>query len=373
MHRIALLAALAAALAGCQSMGEGSVKSRNALYDGGRAVLYEVRKGADNPEQAMLMAARAYAAGDSDQALYQYLRASELDPKRYEALVWVGRIHRERGNHKLAEIALHNVLKEEPNNLAALSELGTLQIGMRRYPEATETLGSALRIDQQRFGGVVPAGELADLSALMVDGKSPLRVYNGLGVLADLRNDFARAQVYYRLALQISPRSAVVANSQAYSHYLAGDWVSARQAYHQALSFDATYKPAWRNYGMLLARMGSYEEALSAFEQVESRAEASNDVGYICLIEGKLEQAEQFFRSAIDLSPSHYDVAWQNLKRVQQIRRVRDGNGTGVNEPMPPLAPTPMPLAVPAATPLAASAPVVSTVSLPAPLQTDAP
>lgn len=366
MHRIALLAVLAATLAGCQTTGDGVVKSRNDLYDGGRAVLYEVQKGADTPEKAMRMAAAAYAAGDSDQALFQYLRASDLDPKRYDALVWVGRIHRERGNHTLAEVALRKVLADDPGNLEALSELGTLQIGMRLYPEATETFGTALRIDQQRFGGVVPAGELGDLRALMVDAKSPLRVYNGLGVLADLRNDFARAQVYYRLALQISPRSAMVANSQGYSHYLAGDWVAARQAYQQALSFDATYKPAWRNYGMLLARMGSYEEALSAFEQVESRAEASNDVGYICLIEGKLEQAEQFFRTAIDLSPSHYEVAWQNLKRVQQIRRVRDNNGTGGSELMPPLA-------APAAVPLAASAPVVSTVSLPAPLQTEAP
>lgn len=373
MHRIALLAALAAALAGCQSMGEGIVKSRNDLYDGGRAVLYEVQKGADSPEKAMRIAAAAYAAGDSDQALFQYLRASELDPKRYDALVWVGRIHRERGNHKLAEVALRKVLADDPGNLEALGELGTLQIGMRLYPEATETLGTALRIDQQRFGGVVPAGELADLSALMVDAKSPLRVYNGLGVLADLRNDFARAQVYYRLALQISPRSAMVANSQGYSYYLAGDWVAARQAYHQALSFDATYKPAWRNYGMLLARMGSYEEALSAFEQVETRAEASNDVGYICLIEGKLEQAEQFFRSAIDQSPSHYAVAWQNLKRVQQIRRLRDDKEQGVGA-VSPAAPDPGRQNVPPvpAAPLL-PAPVVSTVSLPAPLQVQTP
>jgi len=84
----------------------------------------------------------------------------------------------------------------------------------------------------------------------------------------------------------------------------------------------------WRNYGLLLARTGRYEEALSAFEQVEGRAEASNDVGYICLIEGKLDVAEQFFRSAIDQSPAHFEMAWENLRRVEQIRRLRqDGVG----------------------------------------------
>ena len=376
MRRIALLAALAATLAGCQTTGESVGKSRNDLYDGGRAVLYQVQKGVDTPEQAMRMAAAAYSAGDTDQALYQYLRASELDPKRYDALVWVGRIHRERGNNPLAERALNDVLKDEPGNLEALSELGTLQIAMRRYPEATKTLAGALRLDQQRFGGVVPAGELTDPGVLMVDDKSPLRVYNGLGVLADLRNEFERAHAYYRLALQISPRSAMVANSLGYSHYLAGEWPAARQAYQQALGFEASYKPAWRNYGMLLARMGNYEEALSAFEQVETRAEASNDVGYVCLIEGNLEQAELFFRSAIDQSPAHYEVASQNLKRVEQIRRIRNNDSSGgsdVSRMSTPAAPAVGPLAIPSAVPLAASTPVVSTVSLPSPLQVGTP
>ena len=365
MHRIALLAAFAAALAGCQTTGEGGSKSHSGLYDGGRSVLYKVQKGVDTPEQAMQIAAAAYGAGDTDQALYQYLHANDLDPKRYDALVWVGRIHRERGNNDLAEKALREVLKDDPGNVPALSELGTLEIAMRRYPEAAKTLGSALRLDQQRFGGVLPTGELTDLTALVVDDKSPLRVYNGLGVLADLRNDFMRAQGYYRLALQISPRSALVANSLGYSHYLAGEWPEARQAYQQALVFDHSYKPAWRNYGMLLARMGSYEEALSAFEEVETRAEASNDVGYICLIEGNLEQAELFFRSAIEQSPSHYDVAWQNLNRVEQIRRIRNkevgGGKSGV------------PLAIPSSAPENAGVPVVSTVNLPSPLQVGTP
>ncbi len=364
MRRIALLAAIAAVLAGCQSTGGTVGKSRSDLYDGGRSVLYQVQKEVSSPEQAMRIAAAAYSAGDSDQALYQYLRASELDPKRLDALVWVGRIHRERGNYPLAEQALREVLKTEPGSLVALSELGTLQIAMRRYPEAAQTLGEALRADQQRLVGAGAAVSLADPAALRVDGKSPLRLYNDLGVLADLGNDFARAQAYYRLALQIEPRSALVANSLGYSRYLSGDWPAAREAYRQALAFDAGYKPAWRNYGMLLARMGNYEEALSAFEQVESRAEASNDVGYVCLIEGSLDQAELFFRSAIDQSPSHYEVAWQNLRRVEQIRRIRSNDVGG--EATSRSGGSGTPLAVPSAAPLAVSSPLVSRGTLPA-------
>ncbi|MCY1550891.1 hypothetical protein D9M68_871770 [compost metagenome] len=83
--------------------------------------------------------------------------------------------------------------------------------------------------------------------------------------------------------------------------------------------------------------MERYEEALSAFEQIGKRAQASNDVGYICLVEGKLDAAEQFFRSAIEQSPAHYDMAWENLNRVQQIRRVRQMGGNPGSVAVAPL------------------------------------
>lgn len=324
MNRNILLLAILAALSGCQSMPSSS--GDNSIYSGKHSVLYQVQEQADSPEQAMRMAAMAYQAGALDQSLYQYLRAIELDPEHHEALVWVGRIHRERGNNHLAEMAFADVLQNDPDSLSALTEMGILQLAMRRPGDARAMLDKALAADQKRLGN--PAVQAPD--GLKVDGSSPLKVYNGLGVLADLDNDFTRAAQYYRLAQQIKPRSPLVANSQAYSAYLAGNWAEAERLYRQGISFDGRYEPLWRNYALLLARMGRYEQALSTFEQVEGRAEASNDVGYICLIEGKLDVAEQFFRSAIELSPAHYEMAWENLRRVEQIRRLRqDGVGQG--------------------------------------------
>ncbi|MBC9250488.1 Tfp pilus assembly protein PilF [Pseudomonas alcaligenes] len=319
MNRKILLIATLAAVSGCQSMGPTLTDRGHSLYRGENALLYEVQAQADSPEQAMRMGAAAYQGGALDQALYQYLRALELDPERYEALVWIGRIHRERGNQHLAELAFSDVLSKQPDNPAALAEMGQLQLAMQQPDRARELLGRAVALDQKRLGGTgtgAPEG-------FKVDAASPLKVYNAMGVLADLKGDFDQAAGYYRLAAQIDPRSALVANSMAYSLYLAGKWPEAEQQYRRGISYDSRYQPLWRNYGLLLARMERYEEALSAFEQVEKRAEASNDVGYVCLIEGKLDVAEQFFRSAIEQSPGHYDLAWENLSRVEQIQRIR--------------------------------------------------
>ena len=319
--------ALSLALVGCQSMPE--LGTDRSIFNGQNSVLYQVQEQASSPDQAMRMAAIAYQGGALDQALYQYLRAIELDPKQYEAMVWVGRIHRERGNANLAELAYADVLQNQPDNLSALTEMGLLQMALQQPGNARQMLNRALAVDQHRLAG----NAKGEPEGLRVDGRSPLKLYNGLGVLADLDNDFDGAGRFYRLAQQIEPRSPLVANSMGYSYYLAGKWSEAEQQYRRGLSFDSRYEPLWRNYGLLQARMGRYEEALSSFEQVESRAAASNDVGYICMIEGKLDAAEQFFNSAIDQSPAHNAMAWENLQRVKQIRRLRQhGLGTDTVE-----------------------------------------
>lgn len=339
MKRISLLLAMTAVLSGCQTMGPEPELNTRSVYSGDNSLLYQVRKQASTADQAMQMAEMAYQAGDLDQSLYQYLRVIELEPKRYEALVGVGRIHRERGNTQLAEMAFGEVLANQPDNLDALAEMGMLRLAKRDHKGAQELLFKAVELDQRRLGS--EKSSLHDVAALKVDSKSPLKVYNALGVLADLNNDFPLSEAYYRLAILIEPRSVLVQNSLGYSYYMAGQWPEAERTYQRGIGYDASYKPLWRNYGLLLARMERYEEALSAFEQIGNRAQASNDVGYVCLVEGKLDVAEQFFRSAIEQSPAHYDMAWDNLNRVQQIRRVRQmgGNPTSAAA-LPPQEPT---------------------------------
>ncbi|WP_324731035.1 tetratricopeptide repeat protein [Pseudomonas paeninsulae] len=338
MKRISLLLAMTVVLSGCQTMGPEPELNTRSVYSGDNSLLYKVRKQASSADQAMQMAEMAYQAGDLDQSLYQYLRAIELEPKRYEALVGVGRIHRERGNTQLAEMAFGEVLANQPDNLDALAEMGMLHLAKRDHKGAQALLFKAVELDQRRQGS--EKSSLHDVAALKVDSKSPLKVYNALGVLADLNNDFPLSEAYYRLAMLIEPRSVLVQNSLGYSYYMAGQWPEAERTYQRGISYDASYKPLWRNYGLLLARMERYEEALSAFEQIGGRAQASNDVGYVCLVEGKLDVAEQFFRSAIEQSPAHYDTAWENLNRVQQVRRIRQmGGNPGSVAAIPPSAP----------------------------------
>lgn len=150
MNRISLLLTMIAVLSGCQSTGP-DLNGVRSVYSGGNSVLYQVQSQSNSPDQAMQMAAMAYQAGDLDQALYQYLRVLELAPERYEALVWVGRIHRERGNNQLAEMAFTEVLGKAPENPDALTEMGLLNLSMRKHEQAKVMLLKAVAVDQKRF------------------------------------------------------------------------------------------------------------------------------------------------------------------------------------------------------------------------------
>lgn len=314
LHRSALLALAVALATGCQSGAPTGSTGGNALYDGGRRLLYEV-EAAPADQRSMAVAEAAQRAGDTDRALFIYLQVAEKNPDLSRPLIEVSRIHRSRGNLDLAEQALRQVLSRRPDDVPALAELGGLQLYRKQQELALGTLQRALVLDQKRQG--------ASAAAPVVDAVSPVRLYHGLGVLADLKQDFDAATRWYALARLIEPRSPLVANSQGYSRYLAGDWDAAAAHYREAIGFDVRYERAWRNLGLLLARQQRYEEALAAFEQVESRAQASNDVGYACMLDGRFPQAESFFRQAMELSPSHYETARQNLERLQQLQRIR--------------------------------------------------
>ena len=240
------------------------------------SVLYQVQEGHRHTGTPCAWLPRLHA-GDTDQALYQVLLCARAGPQALRC-AGVGGAYGQQGDDPLAERALNDVLKDGPGNLG-LGELGTLQIAMRRYPEATKTLGGALRLDRSAL--VVGGGRGADhprradrrttsrlCGSTTVWGCSPTCATNSSGptCLTTWR---------YRFSPRFGHGGRTTSATRCPWRANSGCPV----AYQQALGFNASYKPAWRNYGMLLARMGNYEEALSAFEQVETRA--SNDAGYV--------------------------------------------------------------------------------------------
>ena len=291
-------------LAGCAAKpakvdGENSYTS---LYDGEMGVVHNAASDEITADEALVHAHQALLEGDTDQALFEYVRALELGngDEDAEILAKIGDIHTSSGHPFLAVQAYSMSLKLDPYHFDALEGLGLMQVRQHQYDQAKENLSAVIAAEPGRW-----------------------RAHNGLGILADFENDYAMAADHYRQALEIYPSSPQLYNNLGYSEYLSGNWGQALVSFHTALGYDRTFNSVWHNIGLVHARQGRYEDAERAYRRVMGRPEAYNNIGYLCLIQKDYENAETYLRQAIKLSPSYYVKANENLERLAKLRNKR--------------------------------------------------
>lgn len=299
-------------LGGCaaQMRHEPVASSGEAFYDGKPTLAFAGLPQASSARQGLIMGDQALARGDTDEALYHYVQVLDLEADNASAYFRIGQIHMGRDNERLASLALRSALGIEPDHVGALSALGVLQLKHNRYDDARRLLSRAIELDRARF---------ADGSEADHDARSPARAYNGLGVLADLDGDTATAQRWYRIALDIRPEAADTLNNLGYSLYLDARWREAEQQFRRALEVAPDYEQAWRNLGLVYARQQRYLAALNALERVMEPAQAHNDLGYICMLDGHYALAKRYFEQALTLSPVFYPRAQENLRYVERL------------------------------------------------------
>ncbi len=309
-NTILIFFAVSIVLSGCsttstvgdQGNNSESFSDLDEFYDGESELIYSNKELPETAKSAtakdiIILGDAALAHGNTDQALYQYVKAIDLDNNSDIALYKIGDIHSKRGNTEKAIKAYEMALKINPDHGGANEGLGQLLLSKRKYDEARYHLTKA-EANGAAFNW---------------------RIYNSLGVISDLENDYKQAIIHYEKALNLQPELPLILNNMGYSRYMLGDWDSAEKYYRKAVLYDKYFERAWRNLGLLYIRKGDYEEAVSAFTQVENLHEAYNDVGFICMLNGKYDISEAFFKRAIKLSPRYYEAANRNLRKNRQL------------------------------------------------------
>jgi len=284
-------------LGGCASGPQ--VKSGNAyteLYDGKSELTFSTLMPVESAEEAIARGDAAYRQGKLDEAVFEYIRSLELDPKNADTFYKVGAINQHKGAPEKAASAFQLALQQDPNHAGALEGLGLMLMKQRQHDKARAMLEQAVAADAERW-----------------------QALNALGIMADLRGDFAAARTHYDRALAISPRNARLHNNLGYSFYLIGHWNRAEYQYQTALSIDPEHERAWRNLGQLYTRLERYDEALEVLIKVMPEADAWNTIGYILMNEGNYRKAEEFFGKAAKASPSYHVTANQNLEQVRRL------------------------------------------------------
>jgi len=233
--------------------------------------------------------------GTSDEVLLYYLSILKKEPNNRSALIHCGQIYLGRSQPDLAAHYFQQVVADSPDDAEALEGLGLGWLKQRRFAQAERVLSRSVSLDARRWNA-----------------------WNGLGVVADMAGDFERAGSFYRKGLDVLPNYPPMLNNLGFSQLMAHHYRQAEATFRQGLRVAPDSLRLKNNLGLALAWQGNYKGGLQAISEASGEAVSYNNVGYIAMLKADYQQAEFYFRKAMQVSPRYYPLAAQNLKQLHQ-------------------------------------------------------
>ena len=261
----------------------------------------------------------AAAEADVDARRYQlaYQRLSRLDSAGREtpqAKFLSGEVLLGLGNAKEA-LGMFQAIQADPAYGArAYQGMGLSLVALNDFTTAKEPLDRAIAEDPNLW-----------------------RAWLALGRVHDSKKDWQASEAAYKTALSVQPDSAVILNNMGMSLMLQHRYDDAAQDFQQALSADPTMEMARSNLRIALAWQGKYQEALVGL-QGAGRADDLNNVGYVAMLRGDENAAQQYFAQALEISPTYHEDAARNLETLKLLAKSRAASLAGTPAETPPPA-----------------------------------
>ena len=235
-----------------------------------------------------------FRQGNLERAFVQYEKALDLSPNKPRVHYKKGLLFLTKGINEEAIEAFQEVLKKEPDHALSHEGIGHAHFKMNRFEDAKKHFQQALK------------------------GKPKLwRAHNFLGIMHDYQKRPTAAVDEYQAAIALKPNEGLLYNNLGVSYSLVEEYEKAVAAFKEALKTGASHRKIYNNLGLVLSVMGRYQEALEAFRQGGDEAQAYNNLGYIYLHQGEHHKAIRSFEKAIELAPTFYVKANENLKRAK--------------------------------------------------------
>lgn len=301
-----ILAALAVSLVGCSSGGK-----KTDIAGGEYKRMMDLQRG------------KAQFASQEDAKLNAKAN-QEMTASEYEKL---GDRYAAQGNSMMSLVQYQKALQTEPESIALHTKLGLLFLSKSLNGEAKKEFSLVLTKDPQNgtahegIGRTLLAeGDLAGAErsfqqALLYNPKL-WHSHMLLGVIYDRQKQFDAAISQYSAALVLKPGSGMLMNNLAMSHYSKGEYQKAEETLNTAVQQEPSTK-CWNNLGLVLGKLGKYDQAFEAFKNGSDEAGAYNNIGMIYMSEGKYKDALQAFQKAFALKPQYYSKAQENIKKAE--------------------------------------------------------
>lgn len=227
-------------------------------------------------------------------AFVQYEKSLKLNPDDIRVRYKKGLVLTLGGLNGDAIKEFNGVLRKDPSYALAYEGLGRAYFQMKKLDEAERNLRKAIELNSGLW-----------------------KTHNYLGLIYDYKRKHGLAIEEYVSAIRLNPHKGILYHNMGVSYAMAGDYERAINSFKTALENRYTDKKVFNNLGLAYCRVGRYEEALEAFKKGGDVAQAYNNLGCVLMKEGRFEKAIKCFEKAIELSPTFYAKANENLKKAR--------------------------------------------------------
>jgi len=203
-------------------------------------------------------------------AIDEYSAVHRLDPSDQEATIWLARLYRLHNEPEKAEDVLRGLLKEDPENDAAVEQLTQLLLDQNNAAEAIQLL-----------------------NGMIAHSPSPT-LYDHLGDAYSQTHEFAKAEAAYRKAADLDPSEL--------SH--------------------------WRGLGQALLSEEKYPEALAVYQKLADMLPDDADT-YLRIAQiyrelHQLDKAEENLMKARQFAPGSLEVMYNEAMIYESQGRFED-------------------------------------------------
>lgn len=214
-------------------------------------------------------------------------------------------------------------------------ESGDFQSALVRYQALLGTHSGDLILAERAGIASIWTGDVARAAILLeratTSPSASWRAWNARGVAADLRGDWAVADLAYSKALGLNPDRPEIVNNLGWSLLLRGRWTEALEQLERAAALDPKAKRTANNLDLARTAVSEDLPSRRPNESDVDWAARLNDAGVMARIRGDQQRAIAAFAQAIEARSQWYERAANNLALSQSSLPQTDPTQAGLS------------------------------------------
>ncbi len=257
---------------------------------------------------------------------------TSLKSKSPQELVTAGFIYLANSNLKIAELHFITAINKDPKSTDAYIGLGQVKMLQGNYSEALAGFGKARELQPDSLPALVGEARalrsegkldaaIKKINTAMMIGPDDIGVLKELAMIYDLMGRENLSAPLYIEIVNKTPDQAASHNNLGLNYMVRGEYPDAILAFLQAHQLDRNNTRIKNNLASAYLLNGDENSALNIFKGTVGEAESYNNIGYLYMTQGRLDEAEQALNKALQLNPRYYVRAQENLERLQQLRK----------------------------------------------------